>query len=408
MFQFRQKGNRTKRGIICLLVIFIIAFSTSGCTTFSNFMSGLEEEEEIPSKVRIGVFQPLSGEDKDFGELELQGIELAHELYPEVLGKPVELVYGDNNSEITAAETIARELVNKQVSVVLGSYGNTLSLAGGGIFEEAEVPAIAITCSNPLVTNGNPFYFRVCYVDSFQGIAAAKYIFEDLNEVRAAVMKDRQNDQAAALAQMFTDKMIAQTEDDNAVSGSYDYKAGETDFSSQLQSIQSAGIKVVYLPVSINDAAAIITQAKALKLDLIFIGTDDWDTKEFLETGGMEIEGALFTSYFDEDSSFTEMTDAFLTAYKGKYGEDSHPDSAVALGFDAYILALDAITRAETAVNGGAVREKLQKTKQFQGATGSITFDDNGDPIKSVAVMTVENGTFVLKSTAEPIWNPQY
>lgn len=375
----------------------------TGCSTFNEFKEGLSEAD-TDDVVRIGVFEPLSGSSKENGALEVQGIELAHELYSEVLGKKVELVYADNQSDITGAEAVAKELVDKKVSVVLGSYGNTLSLAGGDLFGKAKIPAIGITCTNPLITSSSEYYARVCFVDSFQGVAAAKYAFDDLGFRSAVVLKQAEDDYSTELGQMFADKLTALTGDENAVTNTLEYQEGAADFSRQLEQIKESNPPLVYLPGGEKDCAEIIKQARKMGISSFFLGTDSWETEEFLKTGDEAVEGVAFTSLFVTESNLSQRTEEFNKAYQKKYGSDAEPSGEAALGFDAYLLAIDAIDRAQTAQNGEAVMKAIYKTKEFQGATGSITINSTGDPIKTVAIKAVENGAFVHKSTAEPVW----
>ena len=116
------------------------------------------------------------------------------------------------------------------------------------------------------------------------------------------------------------------------------------------------------------------------------------------------MEGAVFSTYFDAEAGITEKTEVFLKAYREKYGADAEPPTEVALGFDAYLLAINAIGTAGTSVNGEAIKDQLALTKNFPGASGNISFDENGDPIKSVAIKTISNGEFVHIYTVEPTW----
>ncbi len=406
----KEKNKRVvslKRGIKNLsraaAVFTAAAVLLTGCSTFNEFKESLSQED-TDAVVRIGVFEPLSGSSKENGELEVQGIELAHELYPEVLGKKVELVYADNQSDLTGAEAAAKELVDKKVSVVLGSYGNTLSLAGGDLFAKARIPAIAITCTNPLITSSCEYYARVCFVDSFQGVAAAKYAFDDLGYRSAVVLKQAEDDYSTELGQMFSDKLASLTGDENAVTAVLEYKEGAKDFSKQLEAIRKSNSPLVYLPGGDKDCAEIIKQAGKMGISTFFLGTDAWETETFLKDMEETAKGIAFTSLFVTESNLSQRTEEFMQAYAKKYGSDTEPSGEAALGFDAYLLAIDAIDRAQTAQNGEAVMKCIYKTKEFQGATGSITIDSTGDPIKTVAIKAVENGAFVHKSTAEPVW----
>ncbi|MDF3001642.1 MAG: hypothetical protein K0Q48_1761 [Bacillota bacterium] len=398
------KRQRRTAGFAALSILLCVAMLT-GCATYSNFKSTfIETETDNTAVARIGVFEPLTGKDKEYGKLELQGIELAHELFPEVLGKKVELVYADNKSDVDVAATTARQLVDQKVSVVLGSYGNTLSLVGADLFAEAKIPAIAITATNPLVTSSNDYYFRTCFVESFQGVALAKYTVEQLGITSAAILKDADDDYAAAVSQTFSDKLVQLTANEYAVAKVVEYHAEKKDFKKQLKEIKDSGATVALLASRTDDALEIMRQAKEAGIQLTFLGTDSWGNEDFLQNGGPAVEGAIFSAYYDAEVGITANTEVFLKAYREKYGQDKEPPSEVALGFDAYLLAINAIGTAGTSVNGEAIRNQLALTRNYPGASGNISFDENGDPIKSVVIKTITNGAFVHLYTVEPTW----
>ena len=388
---------------ISMLILCTVLFS--GCTTLENFKSTFLEADAVEKDViRIGVFEPLSGKEKEHGELELRGIELANELFPTALGKQVELVYADNQSDVNVAASAAQELVDKKVSVVLGSYGSTLSLVGGEYFAKAQIPAIAVTATNPLVTSSSEYYFRACIVESFQGVALAKYAAEQMGAGTAAIFRDAEDDYAAAVSQTFSDKMVQLTGNENAIAKVIEYTSAQKDFKSQLQQVKDSGVGAVLLASKNKDAIRIMAQAKEAGINLTFLGTDKWESEDFIKEGGENVNGAVFSTYFDPEAAITENTEVFLKAYREKYGEDAEPPAEAALGFDAYLLAVNAIGAAETSVHGAAIKDKLAATKNFPGASGNITFDENGDPIKSVAIKTILNGELVHIHTVEPAW----
>lgn len=397
-----QKKQRLTALFIALMILSATLFS--GCTTLENFKSAfLNPDGEETDIVRIGVFEPLSGAEKEHGELELQGIELAHEMFPEAIGKKIELVYSDNKSDVDVAATAAKSLIEKKVSVILGSYGDTLSLVGSEYFAKAKIPAIAITAANPLVTSSD-YYFRTCFVESFQGVALAKYAVQQVGTSTAAIFRDAEDDYAAAVSQTFSDKMVQLTGDPYAIVKVIEYTSKKDDFRPQLQQVKDSGATVVLLASKNNDAVRIMKQAKSMGLSLMFLGTDNWENEDFLKDGGAALEGAAFATYFDPEAAITQNTEVFLKAYREKYGEDAEPPSDVALGFDAYMLAVNAINVAGTSVNTQLIRDQLAATRNFPGASGNISFDENGDPIKSVAIKTITNGKFVHIYTVEPTW----
>ena len=129
--------------------------------------------------IKIGVFEPMTGANAAGGELEVEGVKLANKLYPEVLGKKVELVIADNKSDKVEAATAAARLVEKdKVTAIIGSWGSSLSMAAGDIVKRSQVPAVGASCTNPLVTKDNEYYFRVCFIDPFPGHGHGQLCFQ--------------------------------------------------------------------------------------------------------------------------------------------------------------------------------------------------------------------------------------
>jgi branched-chain amino acid transport system substrate-binding protein len=387
--------------IIITAILTISLLIVVGCSSAEDAKAYIGSTADT---VKIGVYQPLSGKDMDNAKPEIIGIELAHKLYPRVLGKKVELVYANNKSNILHGRLAAQKLVNSEVEIILGSYGNIMSMTGGQYFQEAGIPAISITCTNPLVTKGNPCYFRIGTIDSFQAIMAAKYVYNELKPEKVAILRETGDDYGTALAQQFSDKLISLAETEEAEPIKIfpeEYKKNETDYERHLRQIKNSGAQVIYLPCSWEEAVEIIKQAKEISMDFLFIGTDIWHEKGFIEEGGEDVEGVIFTDYFDGETSIGQKTQEFLSAYKREYGDDI-PSNGTALGFDAYLLALHAI---EKRTESESLCDVLAGVRDFVGATGSISFDEDGDPIKPVVLTTIEKGEFKHKYTAEPEWN---
>lgn len=383
----------------------LMACSLASCATFDAFVDTfIEEKTEQEETVRIGVFEPLTGPESEYGKLEVMGIELANELYPLVLRKPVELIYADNQSDIDVAEAAIQELIAKRPTIVLGSYGDINSLVAVKYLEQAKIPAIAITNTNPLVTSNNPYYFRVCYVETYQGTALAKFTVESLGLGLAEIIREKGNDTATALARTYEDKMMQMTESPTSVCSTIEYEPGKTDWSVEIAAIKAAGIQAVFLPANIEDTMLILAEADRQGYTGTFLGTDVWNNDQFLKmTKGLNVNVAISVVYAP-DTSVNEMSRIFLQAYHAKYGEDSVPDPAVALGFDAYIIAVDSINRICTALDGELLAKSIALETVFPGASGNITFDADGNPMKTVIIEGVKNGEFVKLYTMEPIF----
>lgn len=377
----------------------------TGCTTFNNFKEAfLQQKKSSDVTIQIGIYEPMSGADSDAAKAEIKGIELAHEVYPNIGGKIVELVYSDNSSDIDAAETAINNLISKKPDIILGSYGSVYSMIAGKPVNDAKIPAIAITNDNPLVTKNYPYYFRVCYVDSNQGDLLAKYVLEQKQETTAGVLIPNNDDVAMAMATTFVDRIEAETENEDAVTAYETYKPGQKDFTKPLKAIRESGVKSVLLPGDSADSANIINQAADLGMDVMFLGPTDWSSKEFRSelSSSVSKEHLAFVNFFTADDTINQESEKFLEAYHEKYGKDKEPEDSVALGYDAYLIAINAVNDAGNDPSGNDIRKVLASAKEFQGASGNITFNTEGDPLRSAQISTWEGKKIVSTYTVEP------
>lgn len=377
----------------------------TGCTTFNNFKEAfLQQKKSSDVTIQIGIYEPMSGADSDAAKAEIKGIELAHEVYPNIGGKIVELVYSDNSSDIDAAETAINNLISKKPDIILGSYGSVYSMIAGKPVNDAKIPAIAITNDNPLVTKNYPYYFRVCYVDSNQGDLLAKYVLEQKQETTAGVLMPNNDDVAMAMATTFVDRIEAETENEDAITAYETYKPGQKDFTKPLKAIQESGVKSVLLPGDSADSANIINQAADMGLDVMFLGPTDWSSKEFRSelSSSVSKEHLAFVNFFTADDTINQESEKFLEAYHEKYGKDKEPEDSVALGYDAYLIAINAVNDAGNDPSGNDIRKVLASAKEFQGASGNITFNTEGDPLRSAQISTWEGKKIVSTYTVEP------
>lgn len=377
----------------------------------SAFMAGcgsdkISDKNAPPQTIKIGVFEPLTGTNAADGELEKQGIDLAYELYPNAVinGReiPVELKYVDNKSDKIESENAARKLVDDfGADIVLGSWGSSNSIAAGPIFKRAQVPAIGTSCTNPLVTLGNEYYFRVCYTDSFQGKVMANYAFKEGGYRKVAVIQEVSSIYSVTLVRIFMENFKQLTSDENSITSAGSYNTGENDFRVQLTAIKDSDAQAIFFPGNFTESALIMKQARQLGITIPFLGGDTWETPKVIRIAGEAAEDAVYSSFYDPAAPQTERTKEFLDAYARKYGKDTLAAGVTALGFDAYLLALDTIQKAGT-TDGPALRDTLSKTKDFEGSTGYITFDENGDAIKPAVIKTIRGDKFVYKSFVEP------
>ena len=350
--------------------------------------------------IKIGVFEPLTGANGAGGADEYDGIKLANKLSPEVLGKKVQLVVVDNKSDKVEAANAATVLAQKEkVNAVLGSWGSSLSMAGGPIFAEAKIPAVAVSATNPAVTKGNDYYFRVCFLDPFQGTVGAAYAFNELKAKKVAIIREVSNDYSVGLAKFFVDHFVKLSGDEKAIVATADYNTGDQDFSAQLTNIKQFEPDVIFAPGNYTESALIIKQARDLGITAKFIGGDTWDINAFLEVGGAAVEGAIVSTFFANDVPINKTSEAFLKSFRDEYKKE--PPAVAALGYDAYLVVLDAIKRANSA-EPQKIREALTQTKDFEGSAGSITINAERNADKAAVFKTVKDGKFVFLTTVKP------
>ncbi len=378
-----------KRTLLVLVAIFMVsALVLTGCG------------EKAPSNViKIGVFEPITGANAAGGQLEVEGIKLANQLYPEVLGKKVELVIADNKSDKVEAATAAARLVEKEkVTAIIGSWGSSLSMAAGDIVKKRKVPAVGASCTNPLVTKDNEYYFRVCFIDPFQGTVMANYAYGKLNAKKAAIVQEVSNDYAVGLANFFTENFKKLTNDSNCIVAVANYNTGDQDFSAQLTNIKAKKPDVIFAPGNFTESSLVISQARKLGITCPIIGGDTWETQEFLDIGKEAVEGAVFSTFFATEKPITSESQKFLDEYRKLYNKE--PAAVTALGYDAYILILDAIKRANS-TDTVKIREELAKTENFPGAAGMITLDADRNAVKNAVIKQVKGGKFTYLDTIE-------
>lgn len=347
--------------------------------------------------VKIGIYEPASGSNGAGGKQEALGIKYANSIQPtvDIGGKTykVELVSVDNQSSNDKAPSAAAELVSAGVSVVLGSYGSGVSIAAAPTFEQAGVPAIGITCTNPQVTEGNAHYFRICFLDPFQGTVLANYAYNELGYKTAYTLAENGNDYDEGLAHYFTEAFTAlggKVENAN-------FPENTSDFNSYITNATNAGAEVIFAPTSTNYAQLIVEQAAAKGVSATIMAGDTWDSNQILSAAkGKDIDIQVTTFYqeggnadFDKGfKAFLEGNDQNLT----DNGGDSNIAAVSAMGYDAYFVALEAL-KAAGSTDRAKVTETLWKVSTT-GVTGAIAFDDvNGDAIRTTAYIKKVNTT---------------
>jgi len=398
--------KKTRNTILALLLV-VSVFALTGCTTFDNFKEAFFSDTRAEATtIKIGVLEPQTGDDSEYGELEIQGIKIANKLYGKALGKNIELVYADTQSDMSVAETAIKDLIDKKPVLVIGTYGEANSLLASKYLKKAKIPAVAVTSTNPLITVNNPYYFTVSFSDSSQGEAAAYFAYDYLKLNKASVVRMKSEDFGMAIVRKFSDRLAKLTGDENCITTTVPIDPEAKDYLVYVQRIQQSQSKCVFMPVSLNVADKFFAEAQKAGLnEVTFIGTNDWHTDELIamqKKYPMLKIAALSdvnTTGKADDGTVSELHQQFIKEYKAEYG-DSEPKDATALAFDAYMIAYNALETSQT-TDGDKLAQAILATHDFQGASGTISFGETGEPEKTTNVDIVSGGKFVTVYTKQ-------
>lgn len=392
-----------KKFLSLALAALMTAGCLVGCGSAKKTPDGINVEGDT---IKVGVFEPVTGENGGGGSQEVLGIRYANKQVPSVtIGDKeykIELVEVDNQSDKTAAVTAASQLITSGVVAVLGSYGSGVSIAAGATFESAGVPAIGCSCTNPQVTLGNDFYFRVCFLDPFQGTVMANYAYATKGCQKAYVIYQNGDDYSTGLANYFMQAYKGE------VVGQSTFNTNESDFNAYITAAKAANPDVVFVPSSIQTASLFIKQAREAGLDCAIMAGDTWENQTIIDNAGKDNATNVYLStFFDENDSgaadFVKGYKEFLNSDNANLTLNGGNDvvaAVSALGYDAYMTLVEALRKVDPAnVNSVAIRDAL-KTVSFTGVTGSISFDENGDAKKDTAfIKEMADGAFKFLGT---------
>ena len=380
--------------ILALVLVLMLAVSASA----------------MAETIKIGVFEPASGDNGAGGKQEVLGIEYANSMAPSVdiggTAYDVELVIVDNQSATDKAVTAAQELVDAGVSIVLGSYGSGVSMAGGEVFQAAQVPAIGCSCTNPGVTSLCDYYWRVCYLDPFQGTVMANFAKDQFSAETAYVLSQLGDDYTTGLATYFARAF----EEMGGTVINEQFTEGTSDYTAYLNNAVNGGADVIFCPTSTTVAALLIDQAASMGIEMPMLAGDTWESSVILEAAKGTNLTICMSTFFDENDESSPEAAEFVQGFKAWLNEN--PDKLTnnggndivaavsALGYDAYMVAIEAIKAAGSA-ESQAIADALPGVA-ITGVTGSISFDEIGDANKDMAYIkqaNTETGAFDFVKT---------
>jgi branched-chain amino acid transport system substrate-binding protein len=340
--------------------------------------------------IKLGHYGSLTGKDGAFGAATRKGVLLAIEEINAkggVLGRPLQYLVEDTQSKAGEAVTAVKKLISRdKVVAVIGANSSATSLEAAPICQNYKIPMMAISSTNPKVTEIGDYIFRICFIDPFQGAVLAKFAATSLHAKHIALLTSVSSPYSVGLSDVLRHDFVARG---GEIVAEQKYSEGDKDFRAQLTALRSTKPDVVAVTGFYAEAALICKQARELGITVPFIGGDGWEAPQLIELGGKAVEGTYYSTYFSAENDAPEVR-SFVDRYKARWDHEV-PEAVAALGYDAVYLIAAAMTKAGTTDNV-ALRAAIASTKDFPGVTGRTTIDAKRNSAKAAVMLTVKNG----------------
>lgn len=358
--------------------------------TFALLPMRVAQAAEPPQSgtILIGHYGSLTGSEATFGQSTSNGIRLAIKEFNAsggLNGKMIELKEYDTKGDAKEATLAVTRLVSSdKVVAVLGEVASGLSLAGGPVCQEAGIPMISPSSTNPRVTQIGDFIFRVCFIDPFQGYVGAKFAHDNLKATKAALLYDQKAPYSVGLAGEFKKAFVKLG---GKIVGEQTYTGGDQDFTAQLTTLRGGAPDIIYIPGYYTDVGNIALQSRKLGINVPFVGGDGWDSEQLGNIGKEAIVGSYYSNHYAPDQDDPGVKD-FIAKYKADFG-GATPDGLAALGYDAAKILFDAMKRAKS-LGGKDLRDAIAATKDYMAVTGKITIDEKRNAKKSAVIVKMD------------------
>jgi len=353
-----------------------------------------------PAPIKIGEFASLTGKEAAFGQSSHKGTLLAVEEINAaggVLGRKIQLITEDNQSKAGESATIAKKLISRdKVVALIGEVASMRSLEAAPIAQQARIPMISPSSTNPKVTEIGNYVFRVCFIDPFQGVVMAKFARNTLKLKRVAVLTSVSSAYSVGLAKYFKERFV---QDGGVIALEQRFTEGDKDFKAQLTAIKAANVDGIFLPGYYTEAALVCKQARDLGMNLPLFGGDGWEAPQLISIGGAAVEGTYYSTHYSPENKSPAVS-GFVERFRKRWNNEV-PDAMAALGYDAAMVLADAIKRAGT-TESAKLRDALAATKNLPGVTGDTTLDAQRNASKAAAVIAVKDGKFKFLETVAP------
>lgn len=374
-----------------------LALILTGIFALSLGLTGCGNSKNTSDTVKVGWIGSLSGDQAVWGICESNTVKMVIDDLNKsggLLGKQVELVAYDTRGDATEAVNAVKRLTGQdKVIGIVGPNASGQAIPISSVLEEMKVPDIATVATNPKVTNVDgkvkPYNFRVCFIDPYQGAAAAGYAFDVLGAKSAAILYDVADDYSQGLTQFFEKTF---TEKGGKIVAKEAFKTGDVDFRAPLTKIKESNPDVIFMPYFFKEVALSSKQARELGIKATLMGGDGWPSEQLISMAKDAVEGSYFVNHLD----FNDPEVAgFRAKYKTTFGKDVELNGFLA--YDATNMLIDAVKRANS-FDTTKITSALETTN-MTGITGKIVIgkDTHNPENKDAAIIKIVNGEYIFQ-----------
>lgn len=405
-----KQGNKYLKAMIAALTA-VCVLMLSGCSTYSSFsQTFITSSDSGPEpSITIGVIEPQSGKNADKGKAEIKGIELANSIYSNVDGYKVNLVKVDTQSTVGATETAIQALIEMKPVAIIGACGDASSLAISDYIDDAKIPTITPSATNPLITQNNGYYFRACLTESQMGEGLAEYAYNGLDSRKIGIISIKNDTSTSALLDGFYSKIRKLAgKKSKAIVVDTEITPVEEEIEGALRDIRASGVNVCFVSMGAEEMDTFFTHAEDMGLqDVTFLGTRSWGDDGFISMmrkhSGIKVVfpyETVISSPGDSTDTQSEEGQKFRIEYANRYGDADIPTDNAALGYDSYLLLINAIHNAKS-FEGENIRKAMRDFDGLKCATGVFSFDNTGNVVRAVTLATIRDGKAVLEYTTD-------
>jgi len=380
----RRVDIKMKKLLTLLLVLTLAVSLFAGCGKDDTEVSATGGTTDAKGVVKLGMLTPTSGDLAQYGVAVKNAAEMAIEEL-NAAGGNYELIVYDNEGDPTKSINLFNRLVEEDIVALIGPVISGTSLVVAELAQEAGIPMLTPTATNADVTVGFDYVFRACYIDPYQGRVVAKFAGENLKAKTAVIFRNISNDYSIGLADAFDTAFTGEIVADES------YTAEDNDFKAIISNIVSLNPDVIFIPDYYNTVGLIAKQLNEAGVTATLLGGDGWDAIQ--NDYAAEVEGDFFANHYATSDESPVVQD-FIAAYVAKYDEE--PNALAALSYDATKVMAAAIVAADS-TDGAKIVEALKAT-DMDAVCGEIKFDENGDTVKAISIITIKDGKLQLET----------